>query len=165
VIMVIFASVQRLGADPQHSRGWHLLRPYLGRLQPDNLSLMALTLAVNLVVDAIVMLEKIPVSRKRGTIRCRQCSTSRLPSRPLRGWTLKLRVDWISDMSHYGLGRRVNLGRGGKEVVPLSEALLGDVAEYCRGVRMAESTFGRLAVNDGTLVSRLRPGSRVATDT
>ena len=30
---------------------------------------------------------------------------------------------------------------------------------------MAESTFGRLAVNDGKLVSRLRLGGRVTTDT
>jgi hypothetical protein len=47
----------------------------------------------------------------------------------------------------------------------LSETLLRDIAEYCRRARMAESTFGRLAVNDGKLVSRLRLGGRVTTDT
>ena len=47
----------------------------------------------------------------------------------------------------------------------MSETLLRDIAEYCRGARMAESTFGRLAVNDGKLVSRLRLGGRVTTDT
>jgi len=47
----------------------------------------------------------------------------------------------------------------------LSEALLRDIAEFCRRSRMAESTFGRLAVNDGKLVSRLRMGGRVTTDT
>src|SRR5215472_1502143 len=47
----------------------------------------------------------------------------------------------------------------------MSEALLRDIAEYCRRARMAESTFGRLAVNDGKLVSRLRLGGRVTTDT
>jgi hypothetical protein len=31
----------------------------------------------------------------------------------------------------------------------MSETLLRDIAEFCRGARMAESTFGRLAVNDG----------------
>jgi hypothetical protein len=47
----------------------------------------------------------------------------------------------------------------------VSETLLRDIAEYCRQARMAESTFGRLAVNDGKLVSRLRLGGRVTTDT
>jgi hypothetical protein len=47
----------------------------------------------------------------------------------------------------------------------MSEALLHDIAEYCRGAGIAESTFGRLAVNDGKLVGRLRLGGRVTTDT
>src|ERR1700746_3895423 len=47
----------------------------------------------------------------------------------------------------------------------MTEALLRDITEYCRGTRMAESTFGRLAVNDGKLVSRLRLGGRVTTTT
>src|SRR6516162_4162374 len=48
---------------------------------------------------------------------------------------------------------------------PMSEALLRDIAEYCRGAGIAESTFGRLAVNDGKLVGRLRLGGRVTTNT
>jgi hypothetical protein len=47
----------------------------------------------------------------------------------------------------------------------MSETLLRDIADFCRRTRMAESTFGRLAVNDGKLVSRLRLGGRVTTDT
>jgi len=47
----------------------------------------------------------------------------------------------------------------------MSEALLRDIAEYCRNAGIAESTFGRLAVNDGKLVGRLRLGGRVTTDT
>jgi hypothetical protein len=47
----------------------------------------------------------------------------------------------------------------------MSEALLRHIAEYCRRAGMAESTFGRLAVNDGKLVTRLRLGGRVTTDT
>jgi hypothetical protein len=47
----------------------------------------------------------------------------------------------------------------------MSEALLRDIAEYCRSAGIAESTFGRLAVNDGKLVGRLRLGGRVTTDT
>jgi hypothetical protein len=47
----------------------------------------------------------------------------------------------------------------------VSEALLRDIAEYCRDVGIAESTFGRLAVNDGKLVGRLRLGGRVTSET
>ena len=46
-----------------------------------------------------------------------------------------------------------------------NEALLREISGYCRRVGMAESTFGRLAVNDGKLVSRLRFGGSVTTDT
>ncbi len=46
-----------------------------------------------------------------------------------------------------------------------TEALLREISEYCRRVGMAESTFGRLAVNDGKLVSRLRTGASVTIDT
>jgi len=42
-----------------------------------------------------------------------------------------------------------------------TEALLREISDYCRRVGMAESTFGRLAVNDGKLVSRLRTGASV----
>jgi hypothetical protein len=47
----------------------------------------------------------------------------------------------------------------------MSEALLRDITEFCRAAAMAESTFGRLAVNDGKLVSRLRLGGRITTET
>src|SRR5438128_4804184 len=47
----------------------------------------------------------------------------------------------------------------------MSEALLRDITDYCRSAGIAESTFGRLAVNDGKLVGRLRLGGRVTTDT
>ena len=46
-----------------------------------------------------------------------------------------------------------------------SEVLLTEIAAYCRRVGMAESTFGRLAVNDGKLVSRLRFGGHVTAET
>jgi hypothetical protein len=45
------------------------------------------------------------------------------------------------------------------------ETLLQEIASYCRTVGLAESTFGRLAINDGKLVNRLRYGGRVTTDT
>ena len=46
-----------------------------------------------------------------------------------------------------------------------AEQLLTEIADYCRKVGMAESTFGRRAVNDGKLVSRLRIGGRVTMET
>ncbi|HWG05034.1 MAG TPA: hypothetical protein VG271_08465, partial [Beijerinckiaceae bacterium] len=46
-----------------------------------------------------------------------------------------------------------------------SETLLTEISGFCRRVGMAESTFGRLAVNDGKLVSRLRFGGRVRDKT
>ena len=46
-----------------------------------------------------------------------------------------------------------------------SEALLREISDYCRRAGVAESTFGRLAVNDGKLVSRLRFGGRVTLET
>ncbi len=45
------------------------------------------------------------------------------------------------------------------------EMLLRDIADYCRRHGMAESTFGRQAVNDGKLVSRLRDGKSVTLGT
>src|SRR5262252_10682246 len=46
-----------------------------------------------------------------------------------------------------------------------ADQLLTEISDYCRRVGMAESTFGRRAVNDGKLVSRLRIGGRITTDT
>ena len=46
-----------------------------------------------------------------------------------------------------------------------TEQLLQDIAEFCRKANVAESTFGRRAVNDGKLVQRLRDGGRITTDT
>ena len=45
------------------------------------------------------------------------------------------------------------------------EILLREIADYCRRTGVAESTFGRLAVNDGKFVSRLRDGGRITTGT
>jgi len=46
-----------------------------------------------------------------------------------------------------------------------NDQLVTQIAEFCRQAGMAESTFGRLAVNDGKLVSRLREGKRITVDT
>src|ERR1700749_5178339 len=46
-----------------------------------------------------------------------------------------------------------------------NDAILSDITEFCRRSDMAESTFGRRAVNDGKLVHRLREGKRITIDT
>ncbi|MGA8051993.1 MAG: hypothetical protein WCA09_17570 [Burkholderiales bacterium] len=44
-------------------------------------------------------------------------------------------------------------------------ALLDSIAEFCRRNGVAESTFGRRAVNDGKFVARLRDGARITPET
>ena len=46
-----------------------------------------------------------------------------------------------------------------------AQQLLQEISEYCRQTGLAESTFGRRAVNDGKLAARLRNGGRITTDT
>src|SRR5712671_207521 len=46
-----------------------------------------------------------------------------------------------------------------------SVGLLVSISEFCRRAGMAESTFGRRAVNDGKFVSRLRDGARITPET
>lgn len=48
---------------------------------------------------------------------------------------------------------------------PMHEVLLKEISEFCRATGLAESTFGRRAVNDGKLAARLRNGGRITTDT
>jgi hypothetical protein len=46
-----------------------------------------------------------------------------------------------------------------------AQELLQEISDYCRLTGLAESTFGRRAVNDGKLTNRLRNGGRITTDT
>ncbi|WP_428103314.1 hypothetical protein [Candidatus Rariloculus sp.] len=46
-----------------------------------------------------------------------------------------------------------------------ANALLGEIESYCRSSGIAESTFGKLVVNDGKLCTRLREGKNVTLDT
>ncbi len=46
-----------------------------------------------------------------------------------------------------------------------ADALLREIVEYCRRTGIAESTFGRFAVNDGKFVNRLRAGGRITVAT
>lgn len=45
------------------------------------------------------------------------------------------------------------------------QSLLDAISNFCRRERIAESTFGRRAVNDGKFVSRLRDGARITPAT
>ena len=47
----------------------------------------------------------------------------------------------------------------------MNEQILQEITEFCRARGLAESTFGRRAVNDGKLASRLRNGGRITTET
>jgi hypothetical protein len=50
--------------------------------------------------------------------------------------------------------------------VPQRDApLLESIADFCRRSGIAESTFGRRAVNDGKFVARLRDGARITPET
>jgi len=44
-------------------------------------------------------------------------------------------------------------------------SLLDSIADFCRRNGIAESTFGRRAVNDGKFVARLRDGARITPET
>ncbi|MBO4223546.1 MULTISPECIES: hypothetical protein [Bradyrhizobium] len=46
-----------------------------------------------------------------------------------------------------------------------NDQILSQITDFCRGADMAESTFGRRAVNDGKLVHRLREGKKITIDT
>jgi len=46
-----------------------------------------------------------------------------------------------------------------------ADSLLGEIESFCRQTGIAESTFGRQAVNDGKLCVRLRNGKDVTLDT
>jgi hypothetical protein len=46
-----------------------------------------------------------------------------------------------------------------------AQELLQEIIEFCRRTGLAESTFGRRAVNDGKLANRLRNGGRITTET
>src|SRR3977135_1222154 len=50
-------------------------------------------------------------------------------------------------------------------VMETGGTLLGSISDFCQRTGMAESTFGRRAVNDGKFVSRLRDGARVTPET
>src|SRR6059058_5433344 len=52
-----------------------------------------------------------------------------------------------------------------EQVMEARGTLLDSISEFCRRAGMAESTFGRRAVNDGKFVARLRDGARITPET
>src|SRR5580765_5891360 len=50
-------------------------------------------------------------------------------------------------------------------VAVVAGTLLDSIASFCRNNGIAESTFGRRAVNDGKFVARLRDGARITPET
>lgn len=46
-----------------------------------------------------------------------------------------------------------------------TQQLIREIEAFLRATEMAESTFGRKAVNNGKLMARLRAGSSVTLDT
>src|SRR6187455_2958226 len=55
--------------------------------------------------------------------------------------------------------------RAAEETQAMNEQILQEISEFCRARGLAESTFGRRAVNDGKLAARLRNGGRITTYT
>ncbi|MBZ0217736.1 MAG: hypothetical protein K8F25_14355, partial [Fimbriimonadaceae bacterium] len=47
----------------------------------------------------------------------------------------------------------------------MTDTLVAEIEQFCRRTGIAESTFGKRAVNDGKFVGRLREGKRVTTAT
>src|SRR5213082_1059943 len=74
-----------------------------------------------------------------------------------------LRQVWLQ--SQRSRGRILLPGSYGEAMEAQGGTLLGSISEFCRRTGMAESTFGRRAVNDGKFVARLRDGARVTPET
>src|SRR5262249_54550107 len=54
--------------------------------------------------------------------------------------------------------------RTDEETAMNAQELLQEISDYCRHTGLAESTFGRRAVNDGKLANRLRNGGRITPE-
>src|SRR3982074_2820759 len=115
----------------------------------------------------------------RGGVRTRR---RRIPPRARRRRTSRRACVLVRDARQgalltargYPCGQMV-VGRPGDPPLPTrlaqsshpmkNDQILSQISEYCLQAYMAESTFGRRAVNDGKLVHRLREGKRITIDT
>src|SRR5215469_13063080 len=71
----------------------------------------------------------------------------------------------VDDSNHAARSSRQGDGTRAVEILAETAKLLDEISSYCRDNGIAESTFGRLAINDGKLMSRLRTGGRVTEET
>jgi len=77
-----------------------------------------------------------------------------------------MRIEGRQGSQGNGHGPGQSPGQGSGQPLPrTSDQILEEIREFCRATQTAESTFGRLAVNDGKLVSRLRDGAKITTGT
>src|SRR3954471_816965 len=80
---------------------------------------------------------------------------------PMRARALPKVGRWCYDFAVFATARHSRPSRQQMN----NQDILSEIAEFCRHADMAESTFGRRAVNDGKLVHRLREGKRITLDT
>src|SRR6185437_15294904 len=78
-------------------------------------------------------------------------------------WEAQLKI--CASMGAKAQKRRCSNRRGIARDAMDAQTLLQEISDYCRRIGMAESTFGRLAVNDGKFVNRLKYGGRITTET
>ena len=81
------------------------------------------------------------------------------------GWSL-LQDRWIETCSGIDQQNTADTRGGTQGILTMTaQELLAEISDYCRQTGLAESTFGRRAVNDGKLANRLRNGGRITTET
>src|SRR6516165_5416370 len=94
------------------------------------------------------------------------CARSMPRSRPRLGSAHHLVGHFPRPLQAAPQARRAQVGAKRRGVRPMNaQDLLQEIADYCRHSGLAESTFGRRAVNDGKLTARLRNGGRITTET
>jgi hypothetical protein len=75
----------------------------------------------------------------------------------------------LLELDFVGLGpaaeRRRAVCPGTEKPAMSAQQILQEISDYCRHSGLAESTFGRRAVNDGKLTARLRNGGRITIET
>jgi hypothetical protein len=93
-----------------------------------------------------------------------------LPTSPVGRFVVDGQVSTWFALESFAYGkadRRHKPGGAARNVssLAMNDAILQEISDFCRQAGLAESTFGRRAVNDGKLASRLRNGGRITTDT
>src|SRR6185437_761339 len=74
-------------------------------------------------------------------------------------------VLWLTSARQVWFASKNNGHQSRSGSAAMNEQILQEITDFCRQRGLAESTFGRRAVNDGKLASRLRNGGRITTET